>query len=152
MGKLARPLATEKVRLVQVARRRLNLQEDDYRSLLMRAGGVSSCTHLSEAGFRQLMEMFAYLGFQSTSAVSNFRRREGFATSGEVAAIRRLWREYTAGEGKAANLDKWLESTFHVSALRFLPAEKGPKAIAALRAMQRRRSVSKAQDASLTGI
>jgi len=142
-------LAPAKLRLVQVARRRLDLAEDDYRSLLMRAGGVSSSKELSEAGFRQLMDLFAHLGFQSTSATANFGRREGFATSGQVAVLRRLWRDYTEGDGKPAALDKWIEGTFGVAALRFLPAEKAPKAIAALQAMiGRRQAASRAQHAA----
>lgn len=148
MNKARRPLAPEKVRLVQVARSRLQLEEADYRSLLMRAGGVSSSRDLSEGGFRLLMDMFALLGFQSTSNKANLGRRPGFATAGEVATIRRLWAEYTSGEGTQAQLGCWLETTWGVSALRFLSAQHGPKAITALRCMCRRRKARTHHDAA----
>lgn len=134
-----RCLAPAKVALVQVARRRLALEDDDYRTILMAAGGVASARALTEDGFRRVMDAFARLGFQSTSAAANFGRREGFATAGQVAALRRLWRDYTGGEGTDATLGRWLERHWGVSALRFVTAAQAPKAIAALRAMLARR-------------
>lgn len=140
MARAHRQLAPAKLRLVQVARSRLGLADDDYRSLLARAAGVSSSRDLTENGFHQVMEIFGMLGFQSDSNKRNLGRRPGFATAGQVAAIRRLWLEYTNGEGTEMQLNHWLERTWGVSALRFLTAENGPKAILALRAMCRRRS------------
>ncbi len=138
MRRAKRQLAPEKVRLVQVARRHLNLCDDDYRSILRRAGGVGSSTELDDPGFRQVMDAFAYLGFQSTSAAANFGRRDGFATAGHVVIIRRLWTAYTGGQGDDASLGKWLDAHWHVSALRFLTADMAPKVIAALKAMEHR--------------
>ncbi len=133
------PLAQNKVKLIQVAKRSLGLADDDYRSILRRVAGVGSSTELDDPGFRQIMDTFAHLGFQSTSAAANFGRREGFATAGQVATIRSLWAAYTDGQGDDASLGKWLEGHWHVSALRFLTAEQAPKAIAALKAMGSRR-------------
>jgi hypothetical protein len=142
-------LAQNKVRLIQVAKRSLGLADDDYRSILRRVAGVSSSTQLDDSGFRQVMDSFAHLGFQSTSAAANFGRREGFATAGQVATIRRLWAAYTRGDGTDATLGKWLEGKWRVSALRFLPAEQAPKVIAALKAMHARRmAASEVQGAS----
>jgi hypothetical protein len=135
-------LAQNKVRLIQVAKRSLGLADDDYRSILLRVAGVSSSTELDDSGFRQIMDSFAHLGFQSTSAAANFGRRDGFATAGHVATIRRLWASYTRGEGTDTTLGKWLEGKWHVSALRFLPAEQAPKVIAALKAMEMRRKAA----------
>ena len=140
MPKARAPLAPEKVRLVQLARARVGLREDDYRSLLMRVGGVTSSRALSRDGFRLLMDAFARLGFQSDSNAENLGRRPGFATAGQVAALRRLWSDYTGDEGTEGELGRWLERTWGVSALRFLSAEQGPKAVSAMRAMCRRRA------------
>jgi phage gp16-like protein len=133
------PLARNKAQLVQVAKRSLGLADDDYRTILRRAAGVESSTELDDTGFGAVMDLFARLGFQSTSAAANFGRRDGFATAGHVATIRRLWTAYTAAQGDDASLGKWLESHWRVSALRFLTAEQAPKVIAALKAMERRR-------------
>lgn len=137
-------LAPDKLRLIQVAKRQLGMEDADYRVLLARAAGVTSSRELTEAGFRQVMDAFARLGFTSTSAATNFGRREGFASAGQVATIRRLWGEFTAGEGTDATLGQWLEKFWHVSALRFLRAEQAPKVIIALRQMTRRRSAQAA--------
>jgi hypothetical protein len=139
MPRKSAKLAPAKVALVHVAKRRLAMEDADYRTVLLRAAGVESARDLTAAGFRQVMEAFALLGFQSDGAATNFGRRAGMATPGQVAAIRRLWREFTAGEGTDATLGKWLAKHWHISALRFLPAELAPKVLIALRAMCARR-------------
>lgn len=133
-------LSPDKIALVHVAKRRLRLEDADYRSILLRVAGVASAKDLTEAGFHQVMEAFAALGFTSDSAEANFGRRAGFATPGQVAAIRRLWGEYTGGQGTDASLGQWLSRTWGISALRFLPAGQAPKVLIALRAMCARRA------------
>ena len=141
-------IAPNKVALVHVARRRLGLDEADYRAILLRVAGVDSATRLDDDGFRQLMDVFAAMGFQSDSAARNFGRRPGMAGSGHVAAIRRLWQEYTHGEGTDATLGKWLERTWGVSALRFLTAEQAPKVVAVLKGMVARRQAPQGMHAT----
>jgi hypothetical protein len=149
MARSARvPLPAAKLRLIQVAKRQLAMEDDDYRTLLAAAAGVTSSRELTEAGFRQVMDAFARLGFTSTGAAANFGRRTGFASAGQVATIRRLWADFTAGEGTEATLRQWLEGHWRVSALRFLTAEQAPKVIAALRAMVRRRAGAPRTDAA----
>ncbi|CAI9120424.1 regulatory protein GemA [Brytella acorum] len=135
MPRKAKPLAPAKVRLVQVARKRLDLDEDTYRLVLMRTAGVASARDLSSDGFRRVMDEFGRLGFQSDSNRRNFGDRPGFATTGQVAAIRRQWHLYSEGTGTEAQLGKWLERTFKVSALRFLPEDEARKALIALKQM-----------------
>ena len=135
-------LSPDKIALVQVAKRRLRMEDEDYRTVLRRVAGVGSAKDLTEAGFRQVMEVFAHLGFTSDSAEANFGRREGFASPGQVAAIRRLWREYTGGQGTDASLGQWLSRSWGISALRFLPVGLAPKVLIALRAMCARRAAT----------
>jgi len=142
MARKAAKLPAKKVALVHVAKHRLHMEDADYRLLLLRVAGVESASDLTAAGFHQLMEAFAALGFQSDSAATNFGRRAGMATPGQVAAIRRMWAEFTAGEGTDATLGKWLAKHWGISALRFLPAEKAPKVLIALRAMCARREAT----------
>jgi hypothetical protein len=132
-------LPPAKVKLIHVARRRLGMEEEDYRLLLIRAAGVDSASKLSLAGFHAVMEEFVRLGFTSDRTARNFGRRPGMATPGQVDSIRRLWAEFTGGTGTDATLGEWLNRTWRISALRFLPAELAPRVIIALRAMCARR-------------
>jgi hypothetical protein len=136
------------VALVHVARRRLGLEDTDYRAILLRVAGVDSATRLDDAGFRMVMDAFAAMGFQSDSAARHFGRRPGMASAGHVAAMRRLWADYTQGEGTDATLGKWLERTWGVSALRFVTAEQAPKVLAVLKGMTARRSAGAAPHAA----
>lgn len=52
-----------KIKLVQFARRQLRMAEEDYRALLLRAGGVISCKGLTLKGFDAVMDEFHRLGF-----------------------------------------------------------------------------------------
>lgn len=135
-------LPPAKIALVHVAKKKLGLEDADYRTILLRVAGVQSARDLTEASFHQLMEVFALLSFTSDSATANLGRRVGMATPGHVAAIRRLWGEFTAGEGTDKTLGKWLGKHWGISALRFLPAELAPKVITALRAMCARRQAT----------
>jgi hypothetical protein len=142
MPRKAAGLPPAKIALLHVARKKLGMEEDDYRLLLLRVAGVDSARDLSEAGFRQVMEAFAMLGFTSDSAAASFGRRTGMASPGQVVAIRRLWAEFTAGEGTDATLGKWLDKHWGITALRFLPAPIAPKVLIALRAMCARRATA----------
>jgi hypothetical protein len=132
-------LSPAKIALVHVAKKRLGLDDADYRTILLRVAGVDSARDLTEATFRQLMDVLSQLGFTSDKAAANFGYRPGMATSGQIATIRRLWADYTAGEGTDSTLGKWLAKHWGISALRFLPADLAPKAIGALHIMCARR-------------
>jgi len=125
-----------KLRLIHVARRQLDLAEDDYRAILSLYGGVNSATMLDQAGFTSVMARFGELGFRSTSSRRPLPARSGMASPGQVQLIRQLWAEFTEGEGTDATLGKWLERTFKVSALRFVTADLAFKTIGGLKGMK----------------
>lgn len=130
------PLARSQLSLIHVAKAKLALTDDDYRAILKRFGRVESSADLDHAGFERVMEAFSRLGFRSDFQQRNMGVRAGMASPKQVAMIRELWAEYTAGEGTDITLGKWLERTFKVSSLRFVLAEIAPKAITALKAMK----------------
>ncbi|MFT8814030.1 regulatory protein GemA [Acetobacter fabarum] len=142
MQRKRKPLDPTKIRLIQVARKTLGLQEEDYRNILMHVAGVSSSSDLTDEAFHELMEFFARLGFQSEANRANLGRRLGFATAGQVATIRRLWSDYTGGAGTEGQLGHWLERTWKISALRFLPEKEARKAIIVLKKMTSRKTRS----------
>lgn len=120
--------------LLAVARRQLGLDEEIYRAVLHHKGGVESARDLDAAGFTAVMEYFKACGFKPSRAKSNYGRRPGMATPGQVEYIRSLWREWR-GQDDDTGLNAWLERSFKVSALRFADAEIAGKAITGLRAM-----------------
>lgn len=125
----------KKMALIAIARKQLDMHDNDYRALLLRVGGVSSTKDLSIPGFAALMVEFGKLGFESTAARE--KRREPFragdhATYAQRSLIRRLWQEYK-GKEDATGLRRWLQSHFKVSDPRFLDSETTRKAITALK-------------------
>ena len=145
-------LVRKKISLVHVAKKKLGLSDDDYRAVLLRAAGVSSSRDLDDWGFNQVMQEFARLGFQSDFGRRNLvaRRNPFMASSAQLGYIRRLWSEYTDGEGTDASLGKWLERSFKVSSVRFITADLAPKAITALKAMNAKKA-AKAKDLKALG-
>lgn len=132
-------LERKKISLVHVAKQRVGLCDDNYRMALRRIGHVKSATELSEDGFRAMMEYFAALGFRSDWRKRNLGDRPGMASASQVAMIRGLWREYTGTEDELA-LGRWLERSYHVTALRFLDHAAASNAITGLKRMVARRS------------
>lgn len=57
----------KEIRLIQIAKRQLNMDDDVYRGLLQEIGGVDSSTKLDAAGRGRLLDRFARLGFVSTA-------------------------------------------------------------------------------------
>ncbi len=126
--------------LIHVARRKLELSDEVYRTALAQVAGVTSSAELDQDGFDAMMGLFEYMGFCPTQAQGqNFGKREGMASFAQIELIRALWREYTRRryDGEA-ELNKWLERCFKVSSLRFLSIGDGRKAITALKAMKAR--------------
>jgi hypothetical protein len=130
----------KRLQLVQIARRKLGLDEDAYRAILRDYGGVDSARDLDDRGFGFVMDRFRYLGFISDKRKASFspNDRVGMATAAQIALIRELWADCTEGAGEAA-LDRWLDRQFRISALRFLAGSKAPKVIGALKGWEARK-------------
>lgn len=133
-------IGAKQLSLVHMAKARLAMADDDYRTILRRVAGVDSAKQLDMRGFDAVMEAFRRLGFESSSPRKPFGwDRPGMATNQQCRFIRALWSEWTNGQGTDATLGIWLEHSFAVSALRFLTKESAAKVITALKAMKGRR-------------
>ena len=141
-------LSRKKIGLIHVAKARMNLSDEDYRSMLHHVAGVESAVDLNDLGFEAVMDDFNRIGFKSTWREPNLGYRPLMASPGQVALIRNLWAEYTDSEGDDLSLGKWLSRTFKVAALRFLPADLAPKVITALKAMNARKLAANGQPES----
>lgn len=126
--------------LIHVAKTKLNLSDEIYRTALAQVAGVTSSTELDQDGFEAMMGLFEHMGFRPTQAQGqNFGKRDGMASFAQIELIRTLWREYTHRRYEGEDqLNKWLERCFKVSSLRFLSTEAARKAITALKAMKTR--------------
>lgn len=131
-------LYPNKLKLLQVAKKRLGFDDDEWRDLLEEVAGCRSTSELDLEGFEAMMRCLGQLGFESTYAAGPYGRRQGMATPDQVRLIRRLWDEYSTHD-EAAGLDHWLERSFGVSNLRFVDSVVAGKAITALKAMAKRR-------------
>lgn len=133
-------ISDKQLKLIHVARRKLMLSDEVYRTALAQVAGATSSTELDQDGFEAMMGLFEYMGFQPTKAQGqNFGQRRGMASFAQIELIRALWREYThrqySGEDQ---LNKWLERCFKVSSLRYLSKDGARKAITALKMMKAR--------------
>ena len=125
--------------ILHVAKAKLQMTDNQYRSCLVHLAGVESSTDLVRAGFETLMGFFEWKGFAPLAAQGpSFGDRPGMASFAQIELIRALWEEYTRGAAGEAELNKWLERSFKVSSLRFLTKAAAPKVITGLKAMKAR--------------
>lgn len=133
--------------VIHVAKSQLQMADEDYRAMLMRAAGVSSSTELDDAGFDRVMAEFERLGFRHPRQREQEARREGFATPKQLGRIRALWKEYSGGDDEL-KLGKWLEEKFHISSVRFVKDWQAGKVVAVLTGMAAWRRAKRARDAA----
>jgi hypothetical protein len=128
------------MKLLQTARRKLALDEDVWRAVLVKCAGVASARELTRDDFDSVLALLRHLGFDPvTPNGASYGNRPGFASQGQVELIRELWREYCRADAyDEATLNKWLAAKWHVASLRFLTAGAAPKVITALKAMKAR--------------
>ncbi|WP_424361812.1 regulatory protein GemA [Methylocystis parvus] len=129
-------LTTKQMRLVQAIKKHLG-DEATYRHLLRQTAGVDSAKDLTEIGLNAFLAEAKRQGFKLTLQRS-FGARRGMATPRQVALIHNLWAEWAAENSESA-LNAWLEHSYGISALRFLPSDVAAKAITGLRMMVKRR-------------
>lgn len=60
-----KPVTPSQIKLLQVARRSLGLEEQDYRNVLGIYGGVGSAKALTQAGFDRVMTHLKRIGFEA---------------------------------------------------------------------------------------
>lgn len=140
-------ISAKQIQVIHVAKSKLGLSDDDYRDILRQEAGVASCRDLDATGFEAVMRRFKRLGFSTGKAPqSSFGDRPGMASPQQVDLIRSLWREYKGDDASDQTLGRWLERTFHVSAVRFLGYDAARKVIGALKIMKARNFDRKPED------
>lgn len=131
-------LSRSQTALLKVAIKQLGLDDDTYRTILLRLTGVESSTKLSGDQFSAVLGYLEHLGFQPLSAVGPYYgNRPGMPSPAKVQLMRELWVKY-ARRADWAELDRWLARTYKVSSLRFCDDATANRAIVALKAMAAR--------------
>ncbi|MFC3059417.1 regulatory protein GemA [Paenirhodobacter populi] len=130
--------------ILHLAKGKLGLTDNEYRSCLVHLAGVESSVDLDQDGFEAVMGFFEWRGFRPLLAEGpSYGNRPGMATFAQLELIRCLWREYTRGAAGEQELNKWLLNSFRLSSLRFVDMKTARKLITALKAMkQRQRSAA----------
>jgi hypothetical protein len=127
--------------ILKLAQKRLGLDDDTYRAVLRIHGGVESAKDLKPTGFKTVMQYFADCGFESDWRKRTYGdRRPGMASPKQIDTIRSRWFDFSGRNDEAA-LNRWLERSYRVTALRFLDQEQASKALTGLKKMVARRSV-----------
>jgi phage gp16-like protein len=134
-------ITPKQIALIHIAKKQLALTEDIYRAILAHKGGVTSADQLDKPGFNAVMAYLTACGFRSTWTQRTYGRRDGMASPRQIDLIRDLWHQWSDSKDDA-DLNRWLERSYGVSALRFLDSTAAAKAIAGLKAMVRRKQTA----------
>jgi uncharacterized protein DUF1018 len=136
-------MTREQLAVIHLAKKRLRWNDDMYRAVLRELGGVDSAKDLTPEGFGLVMEYAIAWGFRSDWYTRTYGNRPNMATPQQVDLIRERFREFCGRDDEAA-LNRWLERSFRVTALRFLDKDRASKALNALKAMNKRRAAQTA--------
>lgn len=131
-------LSAKKIALLHVAKKQLGLDDDAYRDILRRFGGVDSAADLDEIGFFHVTKHLTALGFRSTWTKRTFGNRPDMASPAQVTLMRDLWARAYGPDENDMKLNAWLARYHHIGALRFVDANKVSKVIHALKRMAAR--------------
>ncbi|OAS27459.1 regulatory protein GemA [Methylobacterium platani] len=142
-----REITPSQIRLIQVARKKIEMEDPRYHRMVQDYGGVVTASDLDRRGFDLVLAFLEAEGFERQPAPSTqpaFGRRPGFASPEQVELIRALWREWSGHPAEPetaieAGLNAWLERFHGASSLRFLTVARAGKVITALKSMARRR-------------
>lgn len=125
-----------KLALIHTAKRELDMADEDYRALLLRAGGVSSSKGLTLEGFDAVMAEFNRLGFVTTKSKRKPKGAGGTGPKSPTAAQWRLLEERARQVGYGGLEDPrfiaWMKPRGKVDHPRFLDMNGARRVIAAL--------------------
>lgn len=125
-----------KLKLIQIAKRALDMTDEDYRALLLRVAGVKSSSDLTLEGFNAVMAEFNRLGFTSTKSKRKPKGAGGTAPNHPTPAQWRLIEERAKHVGYEGLEDPrfiaWVKPRGKVEHPRFLDKDGAQRVIGAL--------------------
>lgn len=98
-------ISAQKLKLIHVARRELDLSEEAYREILRHHGAVSSSKELDDEGFKRVLDCMKALGFWVERKWEQTRPRDpgDVPTPGQLKVIEHLWHDLSEYEPGAAH-------------------------------------------------
>jgi len=86
-------ISKEKLALIHVGKKQLDLSDPEYREILRHHGGVASAADLDDEGFKRVVDCMKALGFWVKRAWEPSRARDPGAlpTVGQLRVIKHLW-------------------------------------------------------------
>lgn len=90
MSKLARDHKNGDFIKIQIAKKQLNLSDEDYRAILVSKGGVDSSKDLDHDGRQRVLAYFETLGFKPKSPASAKRPSRPTPSPDKVKLVRRI--------------------------------------------------------------
>jgi hypothetical protein len=117
---------------IHIAKKDLALDDDAYRGLLRRFGGVESARDLSDRAADAVIAELKRLGWKPKASSRPAAQRA------DLRKLYALWGALHPGPLDRDALRKWVHARFKVSASEFLKPQHAREAIEQLKAWQRR--------------
>ncbi len=90
MSKLARDHRNADLAKIHVAKKQLNMSDDDYRAMLWTQGRVHSSKDLDHAGRASVLDYLKAIGFKAESKPGTSRRKRPVPTADKLKLVRRI--------------------------------------------------------------
>lgn len=90
MSKLARDHRNSDLAKIHVAKKQLNMSDDDYRAMLWTQGRVNSSKDLDHAGRASVLDYLKAMGFKAVSKPDTKRRVRPVPSADKLQLVRRI--------------------------------------------------------------
>ncbi|OYZ03460.1 MAG: hypothetical protein B7Y42_00335 [Polaromonas sp. 28-63-22] len=90
MSKLARDHHNSDMVKIQIAKKQLNLSDEEYRAILQGQGGASSSKDLDHPGRQRVLDYFKFLGFKPAAAKQTKRPARPTPSADALPLVRRI--------------------------------------------------------------
>lgn len=147
-------ISAQKLKLIHVARRELNLSEEAYREILRHHGGVDSSKELDDEGFKRVLDHMKAVGFWIKRSWEQTRPRDpgNLPTPGQLKVIEHLWQDLAEYEPAAAQIAVrrgFYEKRLHIPPIGPQTRAQANKVIESLKNRVQRALESRSQHAPL---
>jgi phage gp16-like protein len=90
MSKLARDHRNSDLVKIHIAKKQLNLSDEEYRAILQGQGGASSSKDLDHPGRQRVLDYFKFLGFKPAAAKQTKRPSRPTPAPEKIKLVRRI--------------------------------------------------------------
>lgn len=128
--------------LINIAKKQLGFQEDDYRAMLKRVTGKDSLRAMDAAELRAVMAEMKIKGFRIHRGNGKWREGKKYSSKPYVRLVHALWKSVhekgIVADGSKTALRAFVSNRTSVSDPEFLTYDEAAPVIEALKAMEAR--------------